>query len=614
MADLGTLTGDTIEAVGTWANSNANTLTAAANAFVRDLASNLEVDYTPLAGDLPYLNGASWDYDAELARLQSVRPGYLSFSGATIDLDIDKIAALAVASAPTLSAPTAAIPTLDAERPAIDLPALPGTDVGDAPSDAPSVAEYAAPDAPSVTLPTVPTFEELQLPAVPSFTMPTFSADAPVNNLAAPTQQFSFVDAGYTSELRDPLVAKLLYDLENGGYGIDSTDELALWGRARDRAESQGRLAVETALRRGGSLNLPLPSGAVLAAVEQARAEVLRQLSEANREIALKRADMYVENRRFTIEQVQALEKMSIDLYNAIAERALNVAKVTVELGVAVFEASVRNFNAQLDAYKTFAAVFETRVRAELTKAEVYKAQLEAERLRGEFNNQRAALYQAQLNGIQTVVNLYKNRVEAIQVLTQVQAQKVDIFKSRIEAYATRVKAKEAEYGMYEAATRGELAKVDVYKADLSAYETRLRGEEMRTRVLLQGNEALLQRYNAQVAQYKAQLEGLVATATARVDRDKTYIAAQAVNVSNYKALTDAVLAGVQTKVDAQKMNNAWNIAALNSRVEAVKFRLQELQATVGLRTSVDQFGAKFYGDQVTAAMLAVNALSVKSA
>jgi uncharacterized protein YjiS (DUF1127 family) len=609
---LGSLTGDTLEDLADYAADNANAIAAAADAFVGALVADSAIDFD--VGDLDSLNYLQWDYDAELAALQRVIPGYLTFDTATVDLDIDKIAAIAVPDAPTLSLPTAAIPTLDAERPVISMPALPGTDVGDAPGDAPSVTEYAVPDAPTYVLPTVPTFEELQIPVSPSFSLPSFASEMPQNQLVAPTDQFGYVDAGYTSVLRDPLVAKLLYDLENGGYGIDSADELALWGRARDRAEAAGRQAVEEALKRAAATSFPMPTGALYADMQRARAELAKALSEANRDIALKRADLYVENRKFTIQEVRQLEAVSIALYNAIQERALNAAKSVVELGIAAFEATVRNYSAQLDAHKTEAAVFETRIRAELAKAELYRTQVAAEQLRGEFNKTRAELYQAQLNGIQTTVNLYKTRVEAVSTLSEIQAQKVEIFKSRIQAYSERVRAKASEYDMYKAAVSGEIAKLDIYKTDIGAFETRVRAEESRTRVLLQGNEALLQRFKAQVDQYNAQLTGASKKVDARIERDRTYVAAQAVNASVYRALTDAVNEGIRTKVAAQKMNNDWNIATLNSRVEGTRFRLEELKATIANRVDIEKFGAKFYGDALTATLASLAGLSVKSA
>lgn len=604
--------GESVSQVQAAATTNAQYLIGQAEAFLQAVTNGV-VDFRSV-GDYDELSYLQWDYDTELAALRSTLPGYLTFDGVAIDGEIDQIGGVAVPEAPTLTLPTAAIPTLDAERPVIVMPDLPSTDVGDAPADEPALTDVAVPDAPALALPNVPTFEELQLPVAPSFSLPSFSSEAPVDTLVAPAQEFSFVDAEYASSLRDPVVAKLLDNLLNGGYGIEPGDELSLWARARDRAEQLGRVQVEEAMARAASTGMPMPQASVAAGIDRARQALQAELSKANAEIALRRSELYVENRKFTIQQVAEFEKIYIDLHNATQERALNVAKAVVELGLAVYEASVRRFQAQLEAHRVEAQVFETRVRAELTKAELFKAQIEAEALRGQFNAQRVALYQAQLNGIQSVANLYKTRVEAAGLLAQVQGQRIDAFKSRVQAYVAKVQAKEAEFGMYRSAVAGQTARLDIYKTDISAYEARIRAEEMRTRVLAQGNDALVEQYKARVAQYDAQLTGVTKKVDARLERDKTYIATAGVNTQVYRALADAVLAGTSARIEAQKMNNAWNVAALNSKVAVTQNRLKQLEMSVALVDSVNRHGTKFYGDMTTALMGSVSGLTTKAA
>lgn len=608
---LGNLTGDTLQAFSQYMSFNAQALSNAAALFIEDLVAMRSIDFSSV-GNVDTLNYLQWDYNTEVQQLVAMRPGSITITDPTSD--IDRIGALATPVSPDLASVTPAVPTLDAERPVVSLPARPDADVGDAPSDAPAITDVAAPDAPLITLPSVPTFEELQIPAAPTYTMPSFAAQAPADTLLAPTAVFSFVDTGYTSDLRDPLVAKLLYDLENGGYGIDTADEQALWVRARDRAEATARLAIEEAMKRAAATSFPMPTGALNADIQRARAALMQTVNDTNREIFVKRADMFVENRKFTIEQVQAYEKMDRELYNAIQERALNVAKVTVELGVAVFDATVRKFAASLDAYKTEASVFETRVRAELAKAEQFKAQIEAESLRGQFNAQRVALYQAQLNGVQTVANLYKTRVEAMAALTAAQGQKIEIFKSRVQAYGERVRAKASEFEMYRSAVLGETSKLEIYRTDIAAFEARMRAEELRARTLTMGNDALLSRFKAAVQQYEAQLKGLSATVDAKLEHEARLVAAAGVNVASYRAVADAVVAGIAARKDGQRMTNEWNIATLNSRVEAVKMRLEEMKVTVLSRTEIDKFGSKFFGDPLTATLASLSGLSVKTA
>lgn len=166
----------------------------------------------------------------------------------------------------------------------------------------------------------------------------------------APITEFTYTDPGYASILRDPLLQKLLLDLVNGGYGIEANDEEALWNRMRDREAQALQSQIEEIKRQASTSSFPVPQGALAAQIAKATQDYTNKLSSANRDIALKRADMYVENRRFTIEKVLQSEDQSIGLYNAIQTRALNAAQIEISMAIALFDAGIRLFQGQIDS------------------------------------------------------------------------------------------------------------------------------------------------------------------------------------------------------------------------------------------------------------------------
>ncbi len=531
----------------------------------------------------------------------------------TIETKLDQLAALATPSAPTLVTTAIDVPSLDATSPTIVLPAAPSTDVGAAPSGAPSIVEPTIPDAPVITLPTVPTFDELQLPSPPSFQLPAFTAVAPQNLLTPPTAQFAYVDPGYASSLHDPLVVKLLGDLQNGTYGIDPDVESALWFRARDRAAQQAMAEVEEARRAMAATSFPMPQGTMNEAIAQAEQKAQQLLSEANREIGIRRSDLYVEGRKFTIQQVAQYEKIRIDLYNATQERALNFAKATVELGIAVYDATVRNFAAQLEAYKTEASVFSERVRGELAKAELYRTQVEAEKLRVDFNRAKIEMFNAQLAAINSTVELYKSRLAAAEALIRVQAQRIEIFREQVLAYAERVRAKEAEYGIYQAQIKGQLAGLEVYKAQIDAYNARVAGLDAKARIQLQSNEALLQNFRAASQVYSNQLASFERQVSARLDEAKTKGTLYAVDVDAYRAMVGAVVDATKVYAEGARYVLDWNKASLASKVAQVEFRLKQLGYTVELQKDINEKGVAFMGPALAAAASGLNSLGSSS-
>lgn len=207
-------------------------------------------------------------------------------------------------------------------------------------------------------------------PARPDMTPPSMQAlFDQLNNLVlptAPTLTFSYTDPGYASAMRDSMIAKLLADLLNGGYGIDTNDEAAIWNRERDREVAAAQANIAELMRQAASTSFPMPQGALYAAIQRARQDLLNKTSSVNRDIGLKRADLYVEQRRRVIEQVISVESQSIALYNAIQGRGLELAKTQVGMAISLFQSGIEFFKTKVDAIKS-----QVEAQAEFSKVAV---------------------------------------------------------------------------------------------------------------------------------------------------------------------------------------------------------------------------------------------------
>lgn len=210
----------------------------------------------------------------------------------------------------------------------------------------------------------------------------TLPLDAPVyqNNAAV----FTWNENLWDTELLDASKVKLLQDLLVGGYGIEPQDEADLWERERERELANGTTAANEAARQFAARGFKLPPGALNAALSQANQTTLEKNSSVSRDIALKRADMYVENRKFTFQMAVEVEKTLIDYASAYFGRQLEAAKAQLQ----AYETSVGIFNAQISAFVAKYSVRDATVRNQLeiqnmrlkdyqTRIEKYKADLE---------------------------------------------------------------------------------------------------------------------------------------------------------------------------------------------------------------------------------------------
>lgn len=84
--------------------------------------------------------------------------------------------------------------------------------------------------------------------------------------------------------------------------------------------------------------------------------------------------------------------------------------KATADHGIATHNAALERFKALLDGYRAYAMAYETVIKAEMNKVEVYKAMLQAEQTKADINQSLVARYKAEIDGRMAAVEIYKTR------------------------------------------------------------------------------------------------------------------------------------------------------------------------------------------------------------
>lgn len=285
------------------------------------------------------------------------------------------------------------------------------------------------------------------------------------SDLLVPSTEFSYTETGYESILLDPLKAKLLADLSNGGYGIETDDETDLFNRARDREVDAMLTRVEEAGRLFATRGFPLPPGELSLHADRAYQEMQDKVSSASRDITLTRSKLYVDNRQFTIREVRELEQITIAFHNAVRERALNVARYTVELAIALYNVSLARFRARVETAKITSDVQVSELQAQIEQARInletfraqivgYEAnvrrQIESGRLQVEYY--RGATDEARMlnDGSVAAATLQTKLVEAtVQQNIQISHMTIENAKAKLQAAVAEVElyAKSIHFG-----------------------------------------------------------------------------------------------------------------------------------------------------------------------
>ncbi len=579
----------------------ANSAIASADGFLQRLEDIADGSFIVIPGV-----GApdfTWDSSEETqALLLSLLPGAPEFTS---------ISAIAPTYTPTTieNIDPVLVPDFTGVAPVLDFPTVPSSVLPVAPSS-PSISDPVLPTAPVVALPTAPTVGAITLPEPPSIEIPSFTTTLPVDDLVVPTNSFEFYEELYTSALLSELQAKLLYDLQNGGYGIEPDDEAALFERARSRELELAASEMETLLVDSAARGFPLPPGDLNVALQRAHQNLQDKVSTLSRDIMLKRADLYVDNRRFTIEQTRQLEQILIGFHNSRMERSLNAAKAILDAAIKVYEAQVSRYTARLDAYKTEAQVFEARVRAQLAQVEIFKVVMEGKRL--EVDVQRAAVevYNAQLSGINTVVGIYKTQMEAAQVQAGIERLRIEAFRALIEGYTSQVQAKVAEFNMYEAQIRGQVARTQAYESEVKAYTATVEGAKAKADILIARLRAAIDVGNQQIEVFKAQIQAYQSDIDAQAKTIDAQTRIYGSQIQGFTAQTSAIAEAHRLDLTARQIQAQVNMKNAEIGVEQAKVLLASLQQSAAINVSAGDAASRHYSALIGSALQSIGTLA----
>ena len=450
--------------------NNATTYASNAVGKANDLLDQMKTNAATLAG-LPSVSGAivgvSRSIGAFAAPTAPSVPANLTYTvpPAPVEPTMAAIAALDTGTAPIFTANLPAI-NLDIAAPSALSAAAPA---------APTLGTVALPATPTVTLPAVPTLLNITVPDAPLLSIPNFSPILPGTPDAA-RNTFTFVEPAYTSGLLDALRARLLDMVNNGGTGLSPTVEAAIWDRARSRETVNAGRAAKDAMNTFARRGFAKPNGVLAQELARAAQDAAAAISTANRDIAIKQAELEQENRRFAFEEAFKVESALLTYANQIAQRAYDAARYVQEAAIQIYQTTVQRYAADIQAYSAKVEQWKAATQAELTKLENFRTQVQALTLVGQVNQQSIDIYKARIEAAKTVIDTFRVQVDAANAQATINKTQIEAFGAQVDAYGKTVQAKAAEYDGYATRVRAEVAKVEGYRAQSDAYAAQVQG------------------------------------------------------------------------------------------------------------------------------------------
>lgn len=545
---------------------------------------------------------ASFDFEGDLASFQ--RPPRPSIDGSAFDFRMP-----AEPPAPPSFTPRDITldpaPAFTTPEPSIHIRPGPDTPVVAEPEAPPMPADLAMPVAPDYVLPDVPTMEQLNLPAAPSITLPTFEGQRPVFVEPEINENWSWDPTPYTSELLDKVKAKVELMMD-GGLGLEPI-EAVLFQRGRARIDIEARRTIDTRIHEFAARGFSEPNGILNQAIDEILQGSLEAKAELNSTITIESYKELIQNVRFAVQNGIALEQVATNLHIQEQQLTLRAAEFMRETSLAILNARVTVFNARMAAYQTDAQVFATRIQAALAHVELYRAQLEGERIRGEINEQKVRIYGEQIRALGAMADFYRTQIQAVQAQAEVERTKIDRFKAMVDAYSARWRAYGEEVGAFKASMDAENTKATVHRNLVDAYATRVQawGTTENNKVALE--RLAIDQNGQQIAVWRGQLERMLAL-----------IQGETARIGGHAQRADALAriytadAGVETAASAAtdrtfQLGLERENAEVNAALKAAEIRIQENIQLVGQLMDARKTQAQVMSQLAASAMSAMN-------
>ncbi len=473
-------------------------------------------------------------------------------------------------------------------------PRKPDVDLPSEPTDTDVVLDpIVVPEAPAYTMPEHPTLLALNLPDPPDITFEEFAGVRPVFDITLPDRAFPWQEVAYSSTLLDAVKAHLT-SMMAGGLGLPPAIEQAIFDRGRARADLLSIKRVQETAEELGARGLYEPSGHLARRLDEAREAGRAEAAGLNRDITIRSAEIEVESIRFALGQAGALETALIQQYGTTQQRALEATKIASDIQFAYLEGQIAIGNLETELFKADAQVFRDLLQAKIAKADVYKTQIEAQKVIGDVNESLIRAYVEEIRAIDSLASIYKTEVEAARVKGELNTQRLEQARLRVQVFSERVRGFVAAYDAYKSEVEGELGNLRGYEILGNIFGQRV------SAVKVQGDYLIAQN-TAELAQQRQEFEVF----RLKLEHARTDLAAQI-------AAIDARLRAIQanTAIYATEAQIATAEAAAKDRSAELKLSESRARAEVALGninaqiTQLDRVGSMYLQELTSRAQI----------
>lgn len=500
------------------------------------------------------------------------------------------------------------VPDSSAVAPLIAIPETPDVDWPEDPGVAPNIAEIEIATKPDYDIPAVPSLEDITVPSPPEDEIPVFEATEPVFNLDPPQSIFLYEEAIHSSSLLLATESKLRDIVENGGTGLDDEVEAAIWDRALSRKQVEDLAKHDEAERYFASRGFNIPQGALVSRLTELLTERARAEDDINHEIMKKQAELAQTNTHFAITSAIQHESNIMAYLSSVAQRTLDSAKYAQEAAIALFNAGVARYSAQLNGYQTAASVYESRIRASMLVLEKYKLRLEGTRLQSDIQKSRVEIYKIQVDALTSLMNLYRVEMDSARIKSDIERLRLEGYRAKVGAYTARIGAIVSKYNAYQAQISGEVAKVSVYSEQVKAHLANVQGAKVRSDISIAESSVRLESNRLLIEKYKSELDRYRVESQLKLGEIEVRGNVYGHRVSAYSADTRVASSRTDADIASYRARSENTTALVNQEMMQARINLEEVTRLHNLQVDTIKASALVFAQMSASALSSVAA------
>lgn len=457
---------------------------------------------------------------------------------------------------------------------------------------APTLTSPELPAKPTIVPPTLPTLEHISIPSFSFTPLSPFSDTDPQFKGVLPNVSLAdWQEDEYQPILMDEMV-EVLRRMWAGGTGLPPAVEQALWERAASREDVAIARDVSAAHVEFSSRGFSLPPGALVARVDAVREEGALRKQSLGRDILIKVADTHIENLRFATTQAIAAENVLVGLFSQKWSRALEIRKMQLDAGLALFNAQISLYNTEQGARQHNATMRRLELEERAQDLQVMRLELEGELAKGQVNEQRIKIYAEQFKALSAQIDLYTGEMKGAEIEAGIQRLELDKYKAGVEAEAEVLRADKLRFDAYESQIKGEVAKVSLIESQARAYGAYVSGKSTEVDVSVKRSQAMLAQEDMRLRAFLANLEADKSNLQAQLSAIQAKVSGHEANTRRYTAQAGVETALVDLQIKAYDAQTRQTIAAAEAEVRKYIADMEQMIRAASLQVE----GAKSIG------------------